>query len=98
MQKAVFELLDLIYGELDVEEDRIQGKIVYRFISYEDLDLSLLYYPGNQEVVTRQNFPNDFNSYIPMYEDEVKLYYEKWLKEKFSNKIRVKGVKFISFI
>jgi hypothetical protein len=98
MQKAVFELLDLIYGELDVEEDRIQGKIVYRFISYEDLDLSLLYYPGNQEVVTRENFPNDFNSYIPMYEDEVKLYYEKWLKDRFSNKIRVKGVKFISFI
>jgi hypothetical protein len=98
MQKAVFELLDLIYGELDVEEDRIQGKIVYRFISYEDLDLSLLYYPGNQEVVTRENFPNDFNSYIPMYEDEVKLYYEKWLKDRFSDKIRVKGVKFISFI
>jgi|LauGreDrversion4_2_1035121.scaffolds.fasta_scaffold399541_3 hypothetical protein len=98
MQKAVFELLDLIYGELDVEEDRIQGKIVYRFISYEDLDLSLLYYPGNQEVVTRENFPNDFNSYIPMYEDEVKLYYEKWLKDRFSDKVRVKGVKFISFI
>ena len=49
MQQAVFELFDLLYGELDVEEDRLQGKIVYRFISYDDLDLSLLYYPGNQE-------------------------------------------------
>jgi hypothetical protein len=98
MENVVCELLDLIYGELDVEEDRIRGKIVYRFISYEDLDLSILYYPGNQEIVTRQSFPNDFNSYIPMYEDEVKLYYEKWLKNRFSDKIRMKGIKYISFI
>ena len=35
MENVVCELLDLIYGELDVEEDRIRGKIVYRFISYE---------------------------------------------------------------
>ncbi len=98
MERAVFELLDLIYGELDVEEDRIKGRVVYRFISYEDLDLSILYYPGNQEIVTRQSFPNDFNSYIPMYEDEVKLYYEKWLKKNYSDKIKIKGVKYISFI
>lgn len=98
MKKIVFELLDLLYGELDVEEDRIRGKVVYRFISYDDLDLSILYYPGNQEIVTRHTFPQDFNSFIPMYEDEVKKYYSLWLKEKFSDKIRVKGVKFISFI
>lgn len=98
MQNAVFELLDLLYGELDVEEDRVQGRKVYRFISYEDLDLSIMYYPGNEEIVTRSNFPQDFNSYIPMYEDEVKEYYTKWLKSRFSDKIRVKGVKFLSFI
>jgi hypothetical protein len=98
MQKIIFELLDLLYGELDVEEDRLQGKIVYRFISYDDLNLSMLYYPGNQELVTRQSIPEEFNSYIPIYEDEVKKYYSEWLKEKFSNKIRIKGVKFISFI
>jgi hypothetical protein len=98
MQQVVFELFDLLYGELDVEEDRLQGKKVYRFISYEDLDLSILYYPGNQELVTRNTFPQDFNSYIPMYEHEVKSHYEKWIKERFSDKIKMKGVKFISYI
>ena len=44
MKKVVFELFDHLYGELDVEEDRLQGKIVYRFISYDDLDISILYY------------------------------------------------------
>jgi hypothetical protein len=39
MQKAVFGLFDLLYGELDVEEDRIRGRVVYRFISYEDFYL-----------------------------------------------------------
>lgn len=98
MQQIVFELLDLLYGEMDVEEDRIKGRVVYRFISYNDLDLSILYYPGNQEIVTRNTFPIEFNSYIPMYEEEVKDYYSKWLKNRYSNKIKVKGVKFISFI
>ena len=98
MQKAVFELLDLLYGELDVEEDKIRGKVVYRFISYEDLNLSILYYPGNEEVLTRKNFPEEFNSYIPMCEDEVKLYYQKWLEKNYSDKIKIKGVKYISFI
>jgi len=98
MQQVVFELFDLLYGELDVEEDRLQGKIVYRFISYDDLDISMLYYPGNKELVTRSSIPQDFNSYIPMYEDEVKKYYSEWLKEKFSDKIKVKGINFINFI
>lgn len=98
MQQAVFELLDLLYGELDVEEDRIRGKIVYRFLSYDDLEISILYYPGNQEIVTRNSFPQDFNSFIPMYEDEIKEYYSKWLQNRYSDKIKVKGVKFISFI
>lgn len=98
MQNAVFELLDLLYGELDVEEDRVQGRKVYRFISYEDLDLSIMYYPGNEEIITRSCIPENFNSYIPMYEDEVKEYYSKWLNFKFSDKIKVKGVKYISFI
>lgn len=98
MKKIVFELLDLLYGELDVEEDRLLGKVVYRFISYDDLGISILYYPGNQEVVTRETFPQDFNSYVPMYEDEVKDYYSEWLRNRFSDKVKVKGVKFISFI
>lgn len=98
MKKIVFELLDLLYGELDVEEDRLYGKVVYRFISYDDLGISILYYPGNQEIVTREIFPEEFNSYVPMYEDEVKEYYSEWLKNRFSDKIKVKGVKFISFI
>jgi hypothetical protein len=98
MQKIIFDLFDLIYGELDVEQDRLRGKIVYRFISYYDLDISILYYPGNQEIVTRQNFPQEFNSYIPTYEDEIKIYYEKWIRFKFSDKVKMKSVKFISFI
>ena len=98
MQKIIFDLFDLIYGELDVEQDRLRGKIVYRFISYCDLEISILYYPGNQEIVTRQNFPQEFNSYIPTYEDEIKIHYEKWIRFKFSDKVKMKSVKFISFI
>ena len=98
MKKVVFELFDHLYGELDVEEDRLQGKIVYRFISYDDLDISILYYPGNQEVVTRNTFPNDFTTFIPIYDYDYKNYFSDWLKERFSNKIKVKGVKFLSYI
>ena len=98
MKKIVFELFDLLYGELDVEEDKIKGRVVYRFISYDDLELSILYYPGNKEIITRKNLPIEFNSYIPMYEYEVKSYYNEWLKERFSDKINVKGVEFISYM
>lgn len=98
MKRAVFKLFDLLYGELDVEEDRLRGRVVYRFISYDDLELSILYYLGNKEIVTRKNLPIEFNSYIPMNEDGVKSYYNEWLKEKFSDKIKVKGVEFISYI
>jgi hypothetical protein len=98
MQKAVFGLFDLLYGELDVEEDRIRGRVVYRFISYEDLELSILYYPGNKEIFTRESIPADFTSYIPVFEDEFKLYYNEWLNERFSDKIKIKGVNYISYI
>jgi hypothetical protein len=48
--------------------------------------------------LTRESIPTDFTSYIPVFEDEFKLYYNEWLNERFSDKIKVKGVNYISYI
>jgi len=98
MKKAVFRLFDLLYGELDVEEDRIRGRVVYRFISYNDLELTILYYPGNKEIFTKESILTDFFLYMPIFEDEFKLYYSDWLKNQFLNKINFKGVNYISYL
>lgn len=98
MKNVVFELFDLLQGELNVEEDRHLGKVVYVFTSYEDLLVSILYYPGNKELILRQDFPSDFNSYIPMDEENVKTYLGEWIEDRFKTKVPFKGIKYISFL
>ena len=90
-------LLDIVYGDLEPLEDKEEGKDVVIFYD-EELIPRLFYYIGSRNLVVRFKDKREFKESMPYDDKKLLESYDTWLKTKYTNRCKLKGIKLLTLV
>lgn len=90
-------LLDIVYGDLEPLEDKEEGKDIVIFYD-EELIPRLFYYIGSRNLVVRFKDKREFKESMPYDDKKLLESYDTWLKTKYTNRCKLKGIKLLTLV
>lgn len=90
-------LLDIVYGDLEPLEDKEEGKDIVIFYD-EELIPRLFYYIGSRNLVVRFKDKREFKESMPYDDKKLLESYDTWLKTKYTDRCKLKGIKLLTLV